>query len=82
MGSTFGLRISFERNTAGISGILMNYHFMCATLVLVASINYLVDPDVVPGRAGLLVTLFLVLTNFFSNAQVFFSEGHSIKKHV
>ena len=82
MGSTFGLRISFERNTEGISGILMNYHFMCATLVLVASINYLVDPDVVPGRAGLLVTLFLVLTNFFSNAQVFFSEGHSIKKHV
>ena len=82
MGSTFGLRISFERNTAGISGILMNYHFMCATLVLVASINFLVDPDVVPGRAGLLVTLFLVLTNFFSNAQVFFSEGHSIKKHV
>ena len=70
MGSTFGLQISFERNTKGISGILINYHFMCAILVWIASINFLIDPNVVPGRAGLLVTLFLVLTNFFSAAQV------------
>ena len=27
-------------------------------------------PKVVPGRAGMLVTLFLVLANFFSDAQV------------
>ena len=74
MGSKFGLRISFERNTKGISGILINYHFMCAILVMITSINFLIDPNVVPGRAGLLVTLFLVLTNFFSAAQVFFLE--------
>ena len=43
---------------------------MCATLVLVAAVNFLIDPKVVPGRAGLLVTLFLVLANFFSDAQV------------
>ena len=71
-GSSFGIHISFERNTKGTIGILINYHFMCATLVLIASINFLIDPKVVPGRAGLLVTLFLVLTNFFSAAQVFF----------
>ena len=66
----FGIRIRFERNYKGINGVLINYHLMCAILVLVASINFLVDPKVVPGRAGLLVTLFLVLTNFFSDAQV------------
>ena len=71
-GSSFGIHISFERNTKGTIGILINYHFMCATLVLIASINFLIDPNVVPGRAGLLVTLFLVLTNFFSAAQVYF----------
>ena len=71
-GSSFGIHISFERNTKGTIGILINYNFMCATLVLIASINFLIDPKVVPGRAGLLVTLFLVLTNFFSAAQVFF----------
>ena len=66
----FGIKIRFERNSKGIIRILVNYHLMCAILVLVASINFLIDPNVVPGRAGLLVTLFLVLTKFFSDAQV------------
>ena len=66
----FGIQITFERNSKGITGILINYHLMCATLVLVASINFLIDPNVVPGRAGLLITLYLVLTSFFSSAQV------------
>ena len=71
-GSTFGINISFERNMNGTNGILINYHFMSAILVLIASINFVIDPTIVPGRAGLLVTLFLVLTNFFSDAQVLF----------
>ena len=66
----FGIKISFERNSKGIVRILVNYHFMCAILVLVASINFLIDPNVVAGRAGSLVTLFLVLASFFSDAQV------------
>ena len=68
--SGFGIQIQFERSGEGISGILINYHMMCGTLVLVATVNFLVDPKVVPGRAGLLLTLFLVLANFFSSAQV------------
>ena len=70
----FGLKIKFERNSKRTNGILINYHLMCAMLVLVASINFLIDPKVVPGRAGLLVTLFLVLTKFFSDAQVKFTS--------
>ena len=66
----FGIQMKFECNSKGITGILINYHLMCATLVLVASINFLIDPNVVPGRAGLLITLYLVLTSFFSSAQV------------
>ena len=68
--SIFGIRIKFERNSKGTNGILINYHLMCAMLVIVASINFVIDPKVVPGRAGLLVTVFLVLTKFFSDAQV------------
>ena len=69
-GSGFGIQIQFERNEEGINGILINYHLICGTLVLVATVNFLVDPKVVPGRAGLLLTIFLVLANFFSCAQV------------
>ena len=80
--SIFGIRIKFERNSKGTSGILINYHLMCAILVLVGSINFLIDPKVVPGRAGLLVTLFLVLTNFFSNAQVKYLANKKFKKKI
>ena len=68
--TSFGLKIRFERNVRGKNGILINYHLMCAILAMAASINFLIDPKVVPGRAGLLVTLFLVMTGFFSDAQV------------
>ena len=67
----FGIIIKFERSVKGIGGILLNYHLMCSMLVLTSSINFLIDPKIVPGRAGVLVTLFLVMTSFFSDAQVF-----------
>ena len=66
----FGIIIEVERTMEGITNILLNYHMICAILVIVASINFLIDPKVVPGRAGMLVTIFLVLTTFFSDAQV------------
>ena len=66
----FGITIRFERSFKGIGGILLNYHLMCTMLVLASSINFLIDPKIVPGRAGVLVTLFLVMTSFFSDAQV------------
>ena len=75
----FGIKIRFERNSKSYWGLLINYHLMCGMLVIVASINFLVDPKVVPGRAGLLVTLFLVLTTFFKAAQVK-NPTFSIKK--
>ena len=68
--SKFGIQIKFERNSKGINGILINYHLISGTLVLVAAINFLIDPKAVPGRAGLMVTIFLVMTNIFTGAQV------------
>ena len=68
--SRFGVHVRFERNSNGIITILINYHMICAMLVFVASINFLIDPKVVPGRAGMLVTLFLVLANLFTGARV------------
>ena len=66
----FGIKIAFERKIDATYGILINYHLMCSMIIMVSAINFLVDPKMVTGRAGLLVTLFLVLTNFFCKAQV------------
>ena len=72
----FGIHVKFKRNRSGINGILIKYHMMCAMLVFVGLINFLIDPDVVPGRAGLLVTMYLILTSFFCNSQVGIFKFH------
>ena len=83
----FGIELKFERN---IKGFIIKYHLMCGTLASIASISFLIEPKVVPGRAGLLVTLFLVLSNFFTNALVskysgaqyiLLIEGRSLSRH-
>ena len=65
--ATFGFNVTLARNPGGY---VINYHLICGLLVLVASINFIIDPKIVPGRAGLMITIFLVLTSFFSDAQV------------
>ena len=67
MPTSFGIRFLFTRDPIGF---IVKYHVTCAVLVFIGGISFLIDPKVVPGRMGMLVTLFLVLANFFSNAQV------------
>ena len=53
-----GIEFQFETN---VFGFLIRYHLICAILVsLISSISFMIKPSVVPGRVGLLVTLFLV----------------------
>ena len=73
MSSQFGVETKFVVTFSlhrEPSGYLIRYHLVCMILVLIGSISFLIEPKIVPGRAGLLVTLFLVLAAFFSNAQV------------
>ena len=65
----FGIEIGFERNYVSQSGILINYHLICAMLVLVASINFVFSAKDT-NRSCILVALLLVLATFFSDAQV------------
>ena len=65
--AAFGILIKFKRRQ---SEFVIEYYLPCGILVYIASISFLIDPSVVPGRCGLLVTLFLVFTNFLSNTKV------------
>ena len=38
--------------------------------VIVSWVSFLINPHVVPGRMGLLVTLFLVLINIFNSVRL------------
>ena len=49
---------------------LEKYYLPCIGLVLLTSVSFFVPPKMVPGRGGMLVTLFLVLNNIFSASKV------------
>ena len=49
---------------------LEKYYLPCVGLVLLTSVSFFVPPKMVPGRGGMLVTLFLVLNNIFSASKV------------
>ena len=66
----FGINIEVERTIEDITGILLQYHFICAMLVILASINFLFDAKDT-NRSCLLAALLLVITTIFSVGQVF-----------
>ena len=49
---------------------LEKYYLPCIGLVILTSVSFFVPPKMVPGRGGMLVTLFLVLNNIFSASKV------------
>ena len=65
----FGVKFSFERESQETQGILISYNLMSAIIVLVASVNFLIDPKD-SNRAAILVALILVLATVFQAAQV------------
>ena len=67
---TFGISVFFERSNEGKIGILISYNLMCAMLVMISLVNFLIDPND-SNRAAILVALILVLATIFNSAQVF-----------
>ena len=49
---------------------ITKYYLPCMGLVILTSISFFIPPKVVPGRGGILVTLFLVLNNIYSHSKV------------
>ena len=54
-----------------LSPFLFQYYLPAASVVFVSQISLLIPLSSIPGRTGLLATLFLTLTNIFINHMVF-----------
>ena len=65
--SRAGIVFTLERKA---SSYIMRYYVPTFGMVFVSFVSFLIPPDAIPGRTGLLVTLFLVLTTIFGNIQV------------
>ena len=55
--------------TRKMSFYIVTYYLPSGLFVLVSWISFLVNPEVIPGRMTLLVTIFLVLINIFNTIQ-------------
>ena len=65
--SFVGFNFKIERIT---SPYVIQYYLPCASIVGVSQISFIIPASSVPGRTGLLATLFLTLTNLFINHMV------------
>ena len=62
-----GFTINLHRNRVQI---FFQVYLTCILFVIVSWASFIINPEVVPGRMGLLVTIFLVLINIFNGAKL------------
>ena len=65
--SNVGFKIKLKREYVRH---VINYYMPSGIFVLVSWISFLIPPDVIPGRMGLLITVLLVLINLFNSIKV------------
>ena len=64
--SVTGFEMILQRK---MSFYIVTYYLPSGLFVVVSWISFLVNPEVIPGRMTLLVTIFLVLINIFNTIQ-------------
>ena len=65
--TTFGFVVSAKRQ---ISSYVYQYYAPSVTIVIAASLSFVIPLPAIPGRVSLVVTLFLTLTNIFIHHMV------------
>ena len=58
--------------------IVFQVYLTSAMFVIVSWVSFIIRPEVVPGRIGLLVTIFLVLVNIFNGVKTDAPVSHSL----
>ena len=62
-----GMHMEFYRNSIG--SLMGGYYVPTATFSIFSLVSYSIDPDIVPGRLGLLVTLDLIFANVYNSVK-------------
>ena len=76
MRSATGVRFHYSRNTIGL--LLGGYYVPTAVFGFLSIVSFIIRPDIVPGRMGLLVTLFLISTNVYGKVAAPTGRGFSL----
>ena len=75
--STISVQFKFTRSTEGRQNLITGYYIPTGLFATLSLISYLIKPEIVPGRMGMLVVLFLICTNIYSTVEGPSSRGFS-----
>ena len=75
--STASVQFKFTRKNEGRNELLTGYFVPTGLFATLSLVSYLIKPEIVPGRMGMLVVLFLILTNIHGTVKGPSSRGFS-----
>ena len=75
--SVTGLRFHLERKHEEVQRLLISYFFPTGVFAILSLFSFSIKPDIVPGRMGMLVTIFLIVTGIYNTVDAPRSRGFS-----
>ena len=75
--STAQVKFHLKRKSTIISNLLSSYYAPTSVLAFMSLISFSIDPNVVPGRMGMLITLILIITNTYNSIDAAPNRGFS-----
>ena len=73
--ATTGIVFNLERNDIG--QLIGGFFWPTGIFTIISLVSFLIDPDVVPGRMGLLLSVFLIITNNYNSINAPADRGFS-----
>ena len=71
------VQFKFTRNDEGRQKLITGYYIPTGLFATLSLVSYLIKPEIVPGRMGMLVILFLIYTNIYGKLEGPSSRGFS-----
>ena len=67
--SMISLRISLKRSGGGRQALYQKFYVPTSTFALMSCLSYFIDVNQVPGRMGMLLTLYLITVNCYNSLE-------------
>jgi len=71
------IRMNLTRTDKSRQKIFAGYHVTTGIFSALSLVSYFIPPDIVPGRMGMLITLFLILINSYNSVDAPPDRGFS-----
>ena len=75
--SVTGIRFNLERKGEEVQRLLSSFFFPTGVFAILSLFSFSINPDIVPGRMGMLVTIFLIVTGIYNTVDAPRSRGFS-----